>query len=304
MPLLSDLKTSGGRLLYDLVLPPGFVSAAGSGATATTEAPGATVFTGTPGDASGAGATAEASAAEGHGYRYVTLVEPFYFGPGSIFYPGHYEGTPTDGDVVRYPLRDGFTVLPDGTVVAEEYGSYDCIYYSSEGETEFTITIDENAYVYADGAEAQASAPDEVDLFAGVNVSGTGVTATTSAPSGGAVAGNIATGTGATATASAAQGSVTAAADAEAEGATATATAAEALAEPSVAAEGAGATATATAAEGAAAGAVVAEGEGVTVVATPAEVAAIGDRLPGQIPYAVLTVIYPKNLLIAREEAA
>lgn len=306
MPLLSDLRSSGGHYLYDLLNEPGLVSAPGAGDTAEATASDATVDVGTAAFPEPEGATATSEAAEGEalGFAVIEIEFPVNEGPGSIFYPSNFDGEPAEGDTVRYPTANGFTILPDGTIIAEEYGEYVCYYDDGDGEVEFTVVIDENAYVFADGATATATPSEDPDLYGGVNTSGTGGTVTATAPTGIANVGTIATGPGSTATATPAEGSVEGDVEIEAEGVEVTATPAEAVAELVEVASGDGVEVEATAAEATASGNVDAVGEGVTVFAGAPEGRAIGDRLPGSIPYAALTVVYPRNLLIVREQAA
>ncbi|HEY0684751.1 MAG TPA: hypothetical protein VGD45_20610 [Steroidobacter sp.] len=310
MPLLSDLRgASGGHYLYDLLDPPGAANAAGAGATATASASNATVFTGTAGNASGAGVTDAASAATGSalGYALVTVAAPILNAPGSIFYGfgqpwGNFDGTPQPGDTIRHETRNGFRIAPNGEVEANEYGTYTYFYQDGTGEVQRSITLDASAQVFPSGATATASASD-ASLYGGVNIAGDAPDVAPTPASGTAAAGNIATGAGPSVTATPASGSVQAGAAASGAGPSATATPATGVGENIVIAEGDGVGVTATPAQASASGDVFAVGGGATAVATPASAVAVGDRLPGSIPYTVMTTVYPRTVLIARAAA-
>lgn len=306
MPLLSDLRNSGGFFLYDLLTAPGVVSAVGAGETATASPPDATVTTGGSANAVGAGSTAPASApeAEGQGYATVIVADP-YLGPGSIFYGageswGLFEGTPANGDIITHPTDGGFRIAPNGEVESLVFGTWECFYYSPEsGENPFSVTIDDSVRTHAGGATATATAPN-ASLYGGVNIDGAGATVTTSAPQGGAVVGKIAPGPGATATTQAPEGSAAGEGAASGAGVEATASAPDAVGETEVLADGAGVEVSATAPEGSALGDVQPQGAGVTIEASAPTATAVGNALPGTIPYAALFVAYPTKIPFPR----
>lgn len=296
---------SGDWYVYELEEAPNTARGIGAGDTAEATASDATVEVGTAGFAEGAGVTASGEAAEGEGlgHAVVTIKLPVNTGPRSIFYPDWFEGEPQEGDTITYPTTNGLVILPDGTAIAEDYGSWECVYDDGDETYEFTLVIDANAYVFADGATAEAEASDDPELYGGVNISGGGQTVTAAPSTGGATVGTIATGGGSTATTGASDATVSGPANVEGAGVEVEAISAEGVGEVEIQAEGAGDTVEATAAEATVEGDVNAEGEGVVVTAIAAEARATGDLLPGSIPYAALTVVYPRTLLIARAAA-
>lgn len=299
MPLLADLKqTGGGYYLYDLIDAPGAAVAQGAGATVTASASTGSATQGP----TGAGVTVTASAAQGHGYRFVQFTSPLRFGPDSIFYPSRFSGTPNPGEVARFPFVSGFNILSDGTIVSDAYGTFQCYYNDGGGEVAFTVTLNENADVYAAGSTATAT-PSTVSNYGGVNIAGDAPDVVATPSTGTGTAGNIAPGAGSTATATAPGASVQAGAAASGAGSSATATPSTGVGETTVAADGAGVTATVAAAQASASGDVRPDGAGVTVVASAPAAVAVGDRRPGSIPYTCLTVIYPRDVLIARAAA-
>lgn len=278
MPLLSDLRQSGGHFLYNLLNAPGSISAVGAGVTASASA-------------SGGSAT---------GYVTVTFTS-ILDAPGSIFHGwgqpwGNFTGTPHIGDTCRYPTNNGFAIAPDGSVSANAYGTYVCYYNDGTGEVPFTVVIDNSSRVYAGAAAASVIAAVGA-VYGGVNVVGSGATRPATPATGTASSGNIAVGAGAQATTSAPGATVSGPGAASGAGAQATTTPSTGIAETAVGASGAGAQATTTPASGSATGAQIATGSGVTATAEVLQAHAVGDLVVGAIPYEFLFVVLPEEFL-------
>lgn len=279
------------------------VTATGDGVTDAATAPTGEAVIEVEAQGAGVTAAADAPTATASGFGIVVLADPINTGPGSIAFFSNFEGTAQAGDIVRFPTTNGFHVLSDGTCIADvNTGSFECFYDDGGGEVAFTVTLLPYVAAWGAGVEGAAQAPD-ASLYGGVNVSGSGVTDAATAPTGHATSGKIAVGAGATATAQAPDASVTAEADASGAGIEVTASAPDAVAETVALAQGEGVEATATAPEAEASGDVHGIGAGVTVESIAPTAFAQGDRLPGSIPYAALTTIYPIHLNIARVAA-